>query len=112
MVEGRPVKRETFCVGPDNNLWMCCGRTAVDPGLIMVYSGEGKMLHSFALKIRPAGTELFAGWQIVCCRFDIICGVGHNRPRPKLPRVPNYEVFSENFRCYCFLRMEHRFSNS
>ncbi len=53
MVEGRPVKLETFCVGPDNNLWMCCAGTAADKGLIMVYSGEGEMLHSFPLKFVP-----------------------------------------------------------
>lgn len=32
---------------------MCCGGTAVNPGLIMVYSGEGEMLHSFPLKFVP-----------------------------------------------------------
>ena len=53
MVDGRPVKLETFCVGPDNNLWMCCVGTAADKGLIMVYSGEGEMLHSFPLKFIP-----------------------------------------------------------
>ena len=53
MVEGRPVKLETFCVGPDNNLWMCCAGTAADKGLVMVYTGEGEMLHSFPLKFIP-----------------------------------------------------------
>ncbi len=53
MVEGRPVKLETFCVGPDTNLWMCCAGTGADKGLIMVYSGEGKMLQSFPLKFVP-----------------------------------------------------------
>ncbi len=53
MVEGRPVKLETFCVGPDNNLWMCCAGTAADKGLIMVYTGDGEMLHSFPLKFIP-----------------------------------------------------------
>ena len=53
MVDGRPVKLETFCVGPDNNLWMCCGGTAADRGLVMVYSGDGEMLHSFPLKFIP-----------------------------------------------------------
>jgi len=53
MVEGRPVKLETFCVGPDNNLWMCCAGTGADKGLVMVYSGEGEMLHSFPLKFIP-----------------------------------------------------------
>ncbi len=53
MVEGRPVKLETFCVGPDTNLWMCCAGTGSDKGLIMVYSGEGKMLQSFPLKFVP-----------------------------------------------------------
>ncbi len=53
MVEGRPVKLETFCVGPDNNLWMCCGGTGADKGLIMVYSGDGQMLQTFPLKFIP-----------------------------------------------------------
>ncbi len=53
MVDGRPVKLETFCVGPDNNLWMCCAGTAADRGLVMVYSGDGEMLSSFALKFIP-----------------------------------------------------------
>jgi len=53
MVEGRPVKLETFCVGPDNNLWMCCAGTGADKGLVMVYSGEGTMLNSFPLKFIP-----------------------------------------------------------
>ena len=53
MVEGRPVKLETFCVGPDNNLWMCCAGTAADKGLVMVYTGDGEMLHSFPLKFIP-----------------------------------------------------------
>ena len=53
MVEGRPVKLETFCVGPDNNLWMCCAGTGADKGLVMVYSGEGEMLHSYPLKFIP-----------------------------------------------------------
>ena len=53
MVAGRPVKLETFCVGPDNNLWMCCAGTAADKGLVMVYTGEGEMLHSFPLKFIP-----------------------------------------------------------
>ena len=53
MVEGRPVKLETFCVGPENNLWMCCAGTGADKGLIMVYSGDGQMLQTFPLKFIP-----------------------------------------------------------
>lgn len=53
MVEGRPVKLETFCVGPDNNLWMCCAGTAQTPGLVMVYQGDGELLHSFPLSFLP-----------------------------------------------------------
>ena len=52
-VDGRPVKLETFCVGPDNNLWMACAGSANYPGAIMIYSGEGKLIKSIPLSFLP-----------------------------------------------------------
>ena len=52
-VDGRPVKLETFCVGPDNNLWMACAGSANYPGAIMIYTGEGTLVKSIPLSFLP-----------------------------------------------------------
>lgn len=68
MRDGRPVKLHTFCVGPDNNLWMCCDGNGKFPGAIMVYDGEGELLKNIplsfvpqAINFSPEGTLFVSG---------------------------------------------------
>ena len=58
-MNGREAQLHTFCVGPDNNLWMCCspaGATAEKAdikGAVLVYNGEGKLLKEIGLSFVP-----------------------------------------------------------
>lgn len=68
MQDGRPVKLHTFCVGPDNNLWMCCDGSGKSPGAIMVYNGEGELVKNIplafvpqAINFSPEGTLFVSG---------------------------------------------------
>ena len=60
-VDGRPVKLETFCVGPDNNLWMACAGSANYPGAIMIYTGEGTLVKSIPLSFLPQAINFSPG---------------------------------------------------
>lgn len=67
-IEGRPVKLQTFCVGHDKNLWMCCSGVDANSGSILVYTAEGELKKTIplsflpqALNIAPNGTIFVAG---------------------------------------------------
>ncbi len=67
-IDGRPVKLQTFCVGSDKNLWMCCSGTDANGGSILVYSAEGELKKNIplsflpqALNIAPNGSVFVAG---------------------------------------------------
>jgi hypothetical protein len=57
-MNGREAHLNTFCVGPDNNLYMCCTPNAQPSsanvlGAVLVYSGEGKLLKEIELEFAP-----------------------------------------------------------
>jgi hypothetical protein len=67
-IDGRPVKLQTFCVGSDKNLWMCCSGVEANGGSILVYSAEGELKKNIpltflpqALNIAPNGSIFVAG---------------------------------------------------
>ena len=94
MVEGRPVKLETFCVGPDNNLWMCCAGTGKDKGLIMVYNGEGMMLQSYPLTFVPQALNFAPGGKLFIAgsgRIARMNGEGKVELEVDAPNIGNKE---------------------
>lgn len=58
-LDGRKATLNTFCVGPDSNLWMCCepaGAGALkseSKGAILIYSPEGKLVKQIPLSFAP-----------------------------------------------------------
>jgi hypothetical protein len=67
-INGRNLKLETFCLGPDSNLWMCCAGSGENPGMLMVYSADGEQIKSIplsflpqAINFSPEGTIFVAG---------------------------------------------------
>lgn len=51
-VQGADASLNTFCVGPDNMLWMAC-TSNVGTGAIAIYDGEGKKQREFLLSFTP-----------------------------------------------------------
>ncbi len=57
-MNGREAHLNTFCVGPDNNLYMCCTPNAQPTsaevlGAVLVYTGEGKLVKEINLDFAP-----------------------------------------------------------
>ncbi len=52
-VEGKDLRLNTFCLGPDQNLWMCCRSMDGGSGSILVYSPAGSLLKTIDLKFIP-----------------------------------------------------------
>lgn len=49
-----PAHLNTFCVGPDSLLYMCCGPVdGANSGAILVYTGEGELSRSIPLEFVP-----------------------------------------------------------
>ncbi len=52
-VEGKDSRLNTFCLGPDQNLWMCCRSLDGGSGSILVYTPEGSRLKTIDLEFTP-----------------------------------------------------------
>ena len=56
--QGVRVHLNTFCVGPDQNLYLCCSTNGVagasnTAGVVLVYTGEGELVREIPLSFSP-----------------------------------------------------------
>lgn len=52
--EGTRLHLNTFCVGPDRQLYLCCqGPNTENPGMILVMTGEGELVRGIRLDFAP-----------------------------------------------------------
>ncbi len=97
--KGKPVKLETFCVGPNGNLWMACGlqpasfqkssSASNDGGALMEYEPGGKLLHSYPLEFIPQAINFSPSGKLYVAGSGKIAEIAANGNVVKVINAPN-----------------------